>query len=135
MFKTEPTTEVFIDGKKRGSTPLELRLSPGRHQLKFVNQGLGFSRAQQVVLSPGEPAEVSFVARRSKLAIHVEPFAEMFVDGKSVTTQPKSFSEVELWDGRYLVKVSNQELGKAQEQNVEIKNGQDTEVRFNLFRQ
>ncbi|MBX7114623.1 MAG: protein kinase [Myxococcaceae bacterium] len=134
-FKTEPTTEVFVDGKKRGSTPFELKLPAGRHQLKFVNKGLNFSRAQSLVLSPGEPIEVSFVAQRGKLAIHVEPFAEMFVDGKLVTTQPKSFSEVELWDGRYLVKVSNQELGKAQEQTVEIKNGQDTEVRFNLFRQ
>jgi uncharacterized iron-regulated membrane protein len=133
-FKTEPTTEVYVDGKKRGSTPLELKLAPGRHQLKFVNNGLKFSRSQSLVLSPGEQTEVGFQAKRGKLAIHAEPFADMYVDGKQVTSL-KSFSEIELWDGRYVVKVSNQEMGKSQEKTIELKNGQDAEVRFNLLQQ
>lgn len=132
-FRTEPTTEVFVDGKKRGTTPLELRLSPGKHQLRFINKDLGFSRTQPLVLAPGDkPTEVTFIAKRGRLLVHAEPFADIFVDGKQMTSQPVSFRELEVWDGRYLVKVANREMGKSQEKTVDVRSGEETEVRFNL---
>jgi serine/threonine-protein kinase len=58
-FDTVPWTEVFLDGKKLGVTPLvELALPAGRHTLRLVNAEKQIDRGYEVTISTDETLTV-----------------------------------------------------------------------------
>jgi serine/threonine-protein kinase len=51
----DPWAYVFIDGRRRGTTPLtDLELPPGEHEVTLENPPLGASSTKKVTLSSGE---------------------------------------------------------------------------------
>lgn len=56
-LRVHPWAEVFVDGKRRGVTPLPLiELSPGVHSVILVNADLGVREAHQVRIGAGREA-------------------------------------------------------------------------------
>ena len=54
-FNALPWAEVFVDGKRLGSTPLLGRqLRPGEHSVRFVNPALNVDRRMTIELKPDE---------------------------------------------------------------------------------
>jgi hypothetical protein len=46
---------VFVDGRRRGTTPLtDVELAPGAHEVTLENPPLGASRSRTVRLAAGE---------------------------------------------------------------------------------
>jgi hypothetical protein len=52
---SEPSCEVIVDGKARGSTPIaKIELSAGKHRVQLINSRFGIDRSYTVEIKPGE---------------------------------------------------------------------------------
>ena len=58
----KPGVEVFVDGKLRGKLPLQLRLSPGLHEVKTVERG-GYPESRVVRVEEGQTARILVAPR------------------------------------------------------------------------
>lgn len=72
-------------GTSRGG---RLALTPGAHQLEFVNDELGYRSTQTVDVRSGIEAAVEVVLPNGTLSINALPWAEVLVDGRSVGETP-----------------------------------------------
>lgn len=88
---TRPWAEVFVDGQSRGYTPRvrELRLSPGRHRLRFDNP-LCDVVEEVIEVSAGETVsrEVVLQVRKAEVTLVAPPGARLFLDGVEVGVAP-----------------------------------------------
>jgi serine/threonine-protein kinase len=58
-LNTEPWAKVFLGAKELGITPLlDIKLPPGRHQLKLVNDKQGLTRTITVVITAGKTTSI-----------------------------------------------------------------------------
>jgi serine/threonine-protein kinase len=54
-ISTEPWTRMSIDGRQLGTTPLfKVKLPPGRHQIRFVNEVAKIDQVRTIQVSAGE---------------------------------------------------------------------------------
>ena len=95
---------VTIDGTYRGTTPLEIALAPGRHEIRVWKVGYG-SETGNVVIGSDEERTLSFTlgALHGDLAIETSPpETELWIDGKhqgaatGVRTLPAVPHEIEI---------------------------------------
>jgi hypothetical protein len=94
---TPKGSEVFVDGAKRGSTPLTLQLPAGSHVVELRRKG----STRQFTLDVGPGAELSQrvdwsnVKPTGSLAITSEPSgANIIVDGKKRGVTPMTISDL-----------------------------------------
>ncbi|MBS1151361.1 MAG: Serine/threonine protein kinase PrkC, regulator of stationary phase [Myxococcaceae bacterium] len=127
-----PAMEVVVDKKSWGVTPVDVEVAPGKHTVVLQNKDLGLSQTTQPRLAGGEVRELRFVAAKGQLVVHVEPFGNVAIGGR-VIKKASSLVQAELWQGRHSVTVSNDELKKAITRTIEVKGGQSTELKVNLF--
>jgi hypothetical protein len=127
-----PPMEVVVDKKSWGITPVDVEVAAGKHTLVLQNRDLGLSQTTQYRLGAGEKRDHSWVAARGKLLVHVEPFGNIAIGGR-VIRKASSVADEDLWEGRYALIVSNEELKKSITRTVDVKGGQTTELRVNLF--
>jgi hypothetical protein len=81
--------QLFENGRLIGSSSIDrIMLSAGRHDLEFVNEVLGFSQRQTVQVTPGQVSTIKLAWPTGRLAINAVPWAEAFVDGRSVGETP-----------------------------------------------
>jgi hypothetical protein len=66
----------------------QVMVSPGVHNLRFVNNALGFDISRQIEVNPGESASVRLTPEPSKLSITATDAAEVFVDGTRIGETP-----------------------------------------------
>ena len=60
-LQTKPWAKVDIDGEPYGSTPLwKLKLTPGTHTVRLVNEKAGVNLVKKIRLSPGAHVKKSF---------------------------------------------------------------------------
>ena len=60
-LQTKPWAKVDIDGEPYGSTPLwKLKLSPGAHTIRLVNEKAGVDVVKKIKLAPGDHVKKSF---------------------------------------------------------------------------
>jgi hypothetical protein len=69
-----------------GGAPL--MLPAGRHQLEFVNDSIEMRLARTVTIDSGKSARVSVALPNGVLFVNASPWAEIFVDGRSIGTTP-----------------------------------------------
>ena len=82
------TLDIAENGKAIGTTEQgRLMLSPGRHQLTFTNQEMGYKTTQAVDIEPGEERSVSLVPT-GELSANAMPWAEVWMNGKKVGDTP-----------------------------------------------
>jgi serine/threonine protein kinase len=56
---TKPWTQISIDGRQRGSTPLgKIRLKTGTHEIIFVNKGVGLSHRETIKVTDGQTLKI-----------------------------------------------------------------------------
>jgi len=90
-INTEPWSEVFVDQKHVGMTPLRYRLLPGKHLVRLVFAH-GETRTQEVQVKPGEttrlvtraetPSDFPFRPNHGLLKLHSSPWGRVWIDGR-----------------------------------------------------
>ncbi len=69
-----------------GGAPL--MLSAGRHQLELVNEGIEMRLTRTLTVDPGKSTRLSVPVPNGTIAVNASPWAEVFLDGKSIGTTP-----------------------------------------------
>ncbi len=80
--------QVFLDGKPSGRTPLETELAPGQHTIKLLKEGY---RTLEESIRISSDSDRLFELQESEtivIRISAHPWAEVFVDGKSIGNVP-----------------------------------------------
>jgi hypothetical protein len=74
----------------------EIMLSPGVHDLRFINKTLGFDEARKVEVKPGEGTPVRLTPNPSTLNVTASDAAEVWIDGTRVGEVPLTGASVTL---------------------------------------
>ncbi|HSR96014.1 MAG TPA: PEGA domain-containing protein [Kofleriaceae bacterium] len=57
---TRPWTSIYLDGKMVGRTPIDLRLTKGRHEIKMVDADQQTRKTMTLDVTPGQRSNLSF---------------------------------------------------------------------------
>ncbi len=81
--------QVLEEGLVVGTSEIDrIMLSPGGHQLDFVNDQLGFRQSQRVTVLAGRGGPVSLTIPRMAMNINALPWAEVYIDGARIGDTP-----------------------------------------------
>lgn len=81
--------QVFEQGTLVGTTAADrIMLPAGRHELQLVNTGLEFRRNASVQVTAGRSTTVPVSVPDGTVSINALPWAEVFIEGRSVGTTP-----------------------------------------------
>ncbi len=109
--------QVSLEGKLLGETPLEERgVAPGSYLLACRDPRLGIDERRRVRVHPGESLQVQLAF--GVLAVNLEPWAEVSVDGARRGTTPLRLL---LPEGEHRVVLRNAERGHERRLSVQIK--------------
>jgi hypothetical protein len=90
-FAVESPIELRIleNGQLLGlSNGAPIVISPGRHQFELINEAMELRLSRTVVVDPGKTAKLSITLPNGTLAVNALPWAEVFVDGRSIGVTP-----------------------------------------------
>ena len=99
--------QLFIYEGERflGTTEGEkLMLAPGKHQLDFVSEELGFKRTLEVTITPGATAAVSLPMPKVAVTVEGPVGADLIVDGEAMGKLPLTGLQVALGTRDFVVK-------------------------------
>jgi len=83
------TVQIREYGRLIGTSEIErVMLSPGDHQLEFVNDSLGFHQSAEVTVLSGRGGPISLTIPRVAININALPWAEVYVDGTRIGDTP-----------------------------------------------
>ncbi len=120
--RSSPWCDVYLDGTKIGVTPISrYELPSGRHFLVLKNQKEGAYRETSVKVEPGREAKEALVFGQGTLDIRVQPWAQVFVDGKPLGMTP--LKPLALLAGTHELRLVNHEIGKEETRRVAIREG------------
>lgn len=145
-FKSTPDVAVDVDSKPRGTTPVDVELKPGKHNVLFIDKASGQRKSMNFVVKAGKPETISWevparsapppaAAAKATLQLEATPFASKYIlDGKQVAGQ-KSFHELEVNEGRHTIEfvIEDPSLSKTIKRVVEIKGGKTDKVAVNFL--
>jgi len=106
---------VDVEVKERGRR-LErtgsgrVALAPGRHDLEFVNDAIGFTSRRTLEVMAGQATSVRLSVPTGTLAVNASPWADVWVDGRPVGQTPLSSISVAV--GQHEVTLRHPELGE-----------------------
>jgi hypothetical protein len=63
-------------------------LPAGRHQFELVNDSIDLRIPQTVIIAAGKSVRVAVPLPNGTLSVNAQPWAEVFVDGRSLGTTP-----------------------------------------------
>jgi hypothetical protein len=90
-FAVESPLELRIleNGQLLGlSNAAPIVVSTGRHQFDLINESLELRVSRQVTVDAGKPTRLSVTVPNGTLSVNAVPWAEVFVDGKSIGVTP-----------------------------------------------
>lgn len=121
-LRSEPWCDVYLDGEKIGVTPLAKHaLAAGPHKVSLRNEAMAARRDLVVNVKPNEDVVQAIVFPMGKLAIRVQPWAKVSLNGKPVGTTP--MEPLDIAAGRHEVRLENAQLSKDEKHPVVIKEG------------
>jgi hypothetical protein len=97
----------------------------GRHELEFVNHSLGYQSRQTVNIQPGEIISLSVVPPDGRISINAMPWAQVWIDGKSVGDTPLAYLPMPV--GGHEIVFRHPQLGERRETAV-VRSGALTRV-------
>lgn len=108
FVKCLPYAEVYIDGKKVATTPIDdyIELKAGRHKLKLVNPSYpGYER--NIFISPEriESIAINFDDIVGYLKCNIYPWGKIFINGKLKGVTP--MTPIPLLEGKYSLTINN----------------------------
>ncbi len=123
------TARVFIDGRPAGSLPLARHpLKAGRHDV--VVKGAEVTRRLKVRIPRGRTLRRSVSVRPGLLKLSIQPWAEVYVDGKRMGTTP--IAPLPVAPGRHRVRLVNPDLGVERTVRVQVPAGDAYLLRLDL---
>jgi hypothetical protein len=131
-----PWADVYHKGKKLGTTPLaNIRFQEGTHKLVLKNPRLNIEKEVPVKIV-ADKANTKIVdlmeGIKGALKIKVNPWADVYVDGKRKGTTP--LKPIELTAGEHTVLVKNERLGAERSFRVMIKPNEVVSKEVDLLR-
>lgn len=105
--------EVFLDGKKIGSSLANVRLPVGRHTLDLVNTSLEFRTSVGVDVPAGGTTSAVVPVPKGKLSINALPWADITLDGRPIGQTPLANLDVPI--GSHEVVWRHPQLGERRE--------------------
>jgi hypothetical protein len=111
------------------SRSARLYLPSGRHTLTAVNEGLGFRREISLEIKPGAADRIAIPVPNGALSVNAQPWAEVFVDGKSLGETP--IGNVSLPIGTHELVLKHPQFGQRR-QTVVIAVGRTARVGMDL---
>jgi hypothetical protein len=104
-------------------------MPPGLHTLRLLNGALGYRGTQQIRVAPGKVARVSITLPESAIHLNAQPWAEVWIDGKSFGETP--IGNLPLRIGTHVIVFRHPELGEKTVSTV-VKAGAPTRVTVDL---
>ena len=87
--KAPVTIEIHENGQLIGTTDADrVMMAAGRHQIELVNDTLGYKADRTVQIPPGKVLPLNIDLPQGVVNLNALPWAEVFVDGKSVGETP-----------------------------------------------
>ncbi len=129
----EPWAEVFVDGRRLGTTPLNapLTLAAGPHRIVLRNPEFPeFSTSVDVGAGAAERLAVSLWSLVGRISLEVSPWAEVSVDGRAVGTTPLRRALV-LSPGAHTIRLSHPTLG-VREESITVGAGESNTLRIRM---
>jgi PEGA domain-containing protein len=90
-FAVESPVELRIleNGQLLGlSNGAPIAVSAGRHQFDLINEGIEFRTSRTLSIDSGKTARLSVTLPNGALSVNALPWAEVFVDGRSIGVTP-----------------------------------------------
>jgi len=117
--------QIFADGALIGTSDRSrisrIMLPVGRHEIAVENLATGFRNTYVVAISAGKTSKLTVDVPRGVLHINALPWAEVWIDGKSVGETP--IARIELPIGPYNVVFRHPQLGERRITATVIANG------------
>jgi hypothetical protein len=110
----------------------QIMLPAGSHTLQLVNEHVGFRHTQRVEIQSGKVEQVGVELPRSIIHLNALPWAEVFIDGKSVGETP--LGNLPIVIGTHEIVFRHPELGEKTISTV-VKAGAPTRVTADLRQQ
>jgi len=122
-----PIELQVLDGSRVIGSSLDPRiaLGPGRYQLEFVNDGLGYRSTQAVEVRSGEIRAIEVQPPGGRMSVNAMPWAQVWLDGTLVGETPLAFLPVSA--GEHEVVFRHPELGERRE-TLTMKSGGETRI-------
>jgi serine/threonine protein kinase len=129
---SKPSATILIDGRLVGSTPLQIQVDAGRHQVVLTTED-GIRWAESVQVNPGETLTLSpNLSGFGSLSVTSEVWAEVSVDGGRVEQTPVFLSRIPA--GRHQIRATRSGY-KEQILQVLVEEGRTTTVTLKLEKQ
>lgn len=109
--KAPVTIEIHENGQLIGTTDADrVMMAAGRHQIELVNDTLGYKSDRTVQIPPGKVLPLNIDLPQGVVNLNALPWAEVFVDGKSVGETP--IGNLALTIGPHEIVFRNPDLGE-----------------------
>jgi len=109
--------QIFEEGRLLGSSQSDrIMVSVGRHELLLVNEGIGYSQAQVVNVTPGRVTPIKPRWPNGTMSFNATPWAEVWIDGQQVGETP--LGNVSVPAGPHEVLFRHPELGEKRVRTV-----------------
>jgi hypothetical protein len=87
--KAPVAIEIHENGRLLGTTETDrIMLAAGRHEIRFVNETLGYNETRTIQVPPGRVAPVTIELPMGVINLNATPWAEVFIDGRKVGETP-----------------------------------------------
>ena len=130
-FSSPIELEVFEGDKRLGSSAGIVSATAGRHELDLVNSALGFRTRQAIEVKGGQVVPVTITPPNGSVNINAVPWAEVWINGKSVGETP--IGNLPLPLGEHEIVFRHPQLGE-QRRLVTVRLDGVTRVSVNLQR-
>lgn len=103
--------QILESGRLVGTTATErVMMSAGRHDIRLVNEALGYEEDRTVPVSPGRTASVAIAPPQGTLHVNATPWADVTIDGRRMGETP--LGNLRLPIGRHDVVFRHPQLGE-----------------------
>lgn len=103
--------QIFENGRLLGNSKIDRIMVPaGRHDLEIVNESLGYQDRRSVRVTAGQVSAVNLPWPTGSLSINAVPWAEAFIDGRSVGETPIGNIQVPI--GTHQITFRHPQLGE-----------------------
>lgn len=88
-LKAPFTVDILEQGQLLGTSDTDrIMLAAGRHELEFVNEGLGYRASRVIQVPPGKVTALPLDLPRGVVNLNATPWAEVWIDGERVGETP-----------------------------------------------
>jgi hypothetical protein len=130
VLSSTPEADILLGVKKLGRTPATVTLPAGKVALTFVNTEQELRQTVSVDVEAKGTTRSNITFRKGKIAADATPWADVYIGNRKLGTTPLAPREV--YEGSYMLRLVNSELGAIKTMKVVVEPGKTTVVRERL---